>query len=232
MENNTVAKNFDKKSFIKFVPNILTISRLVLTLIIVLLLTINWDKGTINYANNSYLIIFSSVFAAGIIFAIASLTDFLDGFIARKYNLVSNFGKFWDPIADKILVDATLIALTGISIVPAWITILMIFRDLVVDGGRMVCSSKGKVVPANIFGKIKTIAQMIAIILIMCLFNFKTTDVVGMLYVNWIGNAFLLVALAFSLISGGIYIYQMFIKKDGLSNSKKSEQKVDTVKEK
>lgn len=231
MENNTTAKKFDKKNFIKYVPNILTISRLVLTLIIVLLLTINWDKGTINYVNNSYLIIFSSVFAAGIIFAIASLTDFLDGFIARKYNLVSNFGKFWDPIADKILVDATLIALTGILIVPAWITILMIFRDLVVDGGRMVCSSKGKVIPANIFGKIKTIAQMIAIILIMCLFNFKT-DALGTPYVNWIGNAFLLIALAFSLISGGIYIYQMFFKKDGSSSSKTSEQKIDIVKEK
>ena len=101
-----------------------------------------------------------------LIFIIASITDKLDGSIARKFNLVTNFGKFLDPIADKILVLSALILLVGIGKIPAWIPIVVLFREFVVSGYRLVASQQGgKVIPASIWGKLKTVTQMTAIIL-------------------------------------------------------------------
>lgn len=101
-----------------------------------------------------------------LVFIIASITDKLDGTIARKKNLVTDFGKFLDPIADKILVIAALIMLVDLNKIPSWIPIIVIFREFLVSGFRLVVASKdGKVIAASIWGKIKTVAQMIAIIL-------------------------------------------------------------------
>lgn len=99
-----------------------------------------------------------------IIFAVASITDFLDGYIARKYNLITSFGKFIDPIADKLLVNTSFILLAFTSEVPLVAVLIMIWRDTIVDAIRMMASTKGKVMAAGMLGKLKTVTQMVAII--------------------------------------------------------------------
>ena len=100
---------------------------------------------------------------SGFIFVVASFTDFLDGNIARKNNIVTTYGKFMDPIADKLLVNSLFIILTCWGLVPLGVLLIVICRDIVVDAIRMVMMEKNVVVAANIFGKLKTVVQMIAI---------------------------------------------------------------------
>jgi len=108
-----------------------------------------------------------TMFLMWIIFIIASITDKLDGYLARKNNQVTDFGKFLDPIADKILVIAAMLILVGMQRLPAWIPIIVVFREFLVSGYRMMAAGKkGKVVAANKWGKLKTVTQMIALILI------------------------------------------------------------------
>lgn len=95
------------------------------------------------------------------IFIVASLTDLLDGKIARKYNLVTNFGKFMDPLADKLLVCSALIGLSSLQVVPAWITIIIIAREFIISGFRLIAAEKGVVIAASMWGKWKTTFQMI-----------------------------------------------------------------------
>ena len=102
-----------------------------------------------------------------VLFAIASFTDFLDGYIARKNNLITSFGKFIDPIADKLLVNTVMIMFACNGMVPVVPVVVMIWRDTIVDGLRMNTASKGVVVAAGMLGKIKTVAQMITIILVL-----------------------------------------------------------------
>ena len=102
-----------------------------------------------------------------IIFVVASVTDFLDGYIARKNNMITSFGKFIDPIADKLLVNTVMIMFACNGMVPVVPVIIMIWRDTIVDGLRMNTASKGVVVAAGMLGKIKTVAQMITIILVL-----------------------------------------------------------------
>lgn len=97
-------------------------------------------------------------------FIFAAITDFVDGHIARKYNLVTNFGKFIDPVADKMLVLSALIMLCWHELLPAWIVVIVLFRELAVDGLRLVAVEQGKVIAAGKLGKIKTTIQMVLII--------------------------------------------------------------------
>ena len=101
------------------------------------------------------------------IFIIASLTDLLDGKIARKYNLVTNFGKFMDPLADKLLVCSALICLIELDKIPSWMVILIIAREFVISGFRLIASDNGVVIAASYFGKFKTTFQMIAVCLMI-----------------------------------------------------------------
>ena len=101
------------------------------------------------------------------VFIIASLTDFLDGMIARKYNLVTNFGKFMDPLADKLLVCAALICLVSKALLPAWIVIVIISREFIISGFRLVASDNGVVIAASYWGKFKTTFQMLMIIVLL-----------------------------------------------------------------
>ncbi|MDE5866735.1 MAG: CDP-diacylglycerol--glycerol-3-phosphate 3-phosphatidyltransferase, partial [Lachnospiraceae bacterium] len=101
------------------------------------------------------------------IFIIASLTDLLDGKIARKYNLVTNFGKFMDPLADKLLVCSALICLVEMSVLPAWIVIIIISREFIISGFRLIASDNGVVIAASYFGKFKTTFQMVMICLMI-----------------------------------------------------------------
>jgi len=102
-----------------------------------------------------------------IVFAVAASTDFLDGYLARKLNLVTNFGKFLDPVADKMLVTAALIAMIPILNFPAWAVIIIVGRDIMISSFRMIASSENVVIAADMAGKIKTVLQMIMIIYLM-----------------------------------------------------------------
>ena len=101
------------------------------------------------------------------IFIIASLTDFLDGHIARKYNLVTNFGKFMDPLADKLLVCSAMICLVELSRIPAWVVIVIIAREFIISGFRLVASDNGVVIAASYWGKFKTTFQILMICLMI-----------------------------------------------------------------
>ena len=125
-------------------PNMLTIFRILLVPIFVFFMLIN--------PNDSFYLTMSLI-----IFILASLTDAIDGKIARKYNLVTNFGKFLDPIADKILVLAAMVMLVEMNKLPAWIPIIVLFREFVVSGYRLIAvENGGQVIAASIWGKIKT----------------------------------------------------------------------------
>ena len=104
---------------------------------------------------------------ANVIFIVASLTDLFDGKIARKYNLVTNFGKFMDPLADKLLVCSALICLIQLGQLPAWVVIIIISREFIISGFRLVAADNGIVIAASYWGKFKTTFQMIAVILMI-----------------------------------------------------------------
>lgn len=101
------------------------------------------------------------------IFIIASLTDMLDGYLARRDNLVTNFGKFMDPLADKLLVCSAMICLVDMERIPSWVVIIIIGREFVISGFRLIASDNGVVIAANYWGKIKTVCQMIMIIVVI-----------------------------------------------------------------
>lgn len=106
-------------------------------------------------------------YVAAVIFILASMTDWLDGYLARKNNLVTDFGKFMDPIADKLLVCSALICLVERGMLAAWIVIIIIGREFIISGFRLVASDKGTVIAASYWGKFKTVSQMIMVILLI-----------------------------------------------------------------
>ena len=139
-------------------PNKLTLFRIILVPIMVIISFFN-IPGSLLGISTTMLILCA-------IFIIASITDKLDGYLARKNNQVTTFGKFLDPIADKILVIATMVMFVEMGRLPAWIPIIVIFREFLVSGYRLIAvENSGKVIAANIWGKLKTVTQMIAIIL-------------------------------------------------------------------
>lgn len=138
-----------------------------------------------------------------ILFAIASFTDYLDGHIARKHNLVTSFGKFVDPIADKLLVNTMLVLFAASGAVPVVPVIVMIWRDTVVDGLRMNAAQKGIVVAAGFMGKVKTVVQMLAIVVI--LLNNLPFELVRFP----MGELLLWFAMCVSIISGFSYFMQL-----------------------
>lgn len=141
-------------------PNKLTLFRIILVPIMVIVSFFDIP--------GSFLGISTTMWILNLIFIIASITDKLDGYLARKNNQVTTFGKFLDPIADKILVVTAMILLVEMGRLPAWIPIIVIFREFVVSGYRLIAvQSEGKVIAANIWGKLKTVTQMLGII---CMF--------------------------------------------------------------
>ena len=114
-------------------------------------------------------------FIATFIFILASLTDKVDGYIARSRNQITNFGKFMDPLADKLLVTAALISLVELQVVPAWAAIVIIAREFAVSGLRTIAASEGKVIAASWWGKIKTVIQIITIVILLLKVNVGTS---------------------------------------------------------
>lgn len=149
-------------------PNKITISRIFLIPIFIIILSIPFDWGVWEIGTT---VLPVTHFVAAIIFLVASLTDWLDGYIARKYNLITNMGKFLDPLADKLLVGAAFILLVALNLAPAWVVILIISREFAVTGLRLVASGEGIVLAASNMGKVKTASQIAAIALLM-LHNF------------------------------------------------------------
>ena len=143
------------------------------------------------------------------IFIIASLTDFLDGKIARKYNLVTNFGKFMDPLADKLLVCSALICLIALGRIPAWVVIIIIAREFIISGFRLIASDNGVVIAASYWGKFKTASQMIMVIVLVL-------NIPGRVF-SVIGTVLIYVSLALTVISLIDYIAK---NKDVLKDQK------------
>lgn len=149
---------------------------------------------------------------AALVFALASFTDFLDGYLARKYHLVTSFGAFFDPMADKLLVMAALILLVQVGSVPGWVVFIILARELMVTGLRvLIAQSNGKVMAAAMPGKIKTTTQMLAII---C---FLLQDMGRSVWGFSLANPLLYVCLFFTIYSGLEYFYHArFVFSDGL----------------
>ena len=152
----------------KNLPNRITIARIILSIFIILMLCFPYHRVNIIVPSIELGSVDIQIhyFIAGILFVIASVTDFLDGYIARKYGLVSNTGKMLDAIADKLLVDSVLIVLAGQGQIHEMIPVIIVMRDIVVNAIKMQAASNGKVVAAIKSGKIKTAAQMVGIVLV------------------------------------------------------------------
>lgn len=139
-------------------------------------------------------------YIAAAIFIIACLTDALDGFIARKYHLITNFGKFADPLADKLLVCSALICFVELKLVPAWIIIIIISREFIISGFRLVASDNGVVIAASTIAKFKTTAQMIMCILLIVNFNHTVF--------NSLEQIFIYLSLVLTIVSLAEYLYK------------------------
>ena len=166
-------------------PNKLTVLRVLLIPFFVLFTLVDLVPGYSKYI-------------AVLIFIAASLTDLLDGKIARKYNLVTNFGKFMDPLADKLLVCAALICLVSEKLLPAWMVIIIISREFIISGFRLVASDNGLVIAASYWGKFKTTFQMLIIIVLLLDFG-GIFDLIGQILI-WAALILTVVSLADYLI--------------------------------
>ncbi len=152
------------------VPNRITICRIVLAIILLILMTFPLNRIGFNFPEimiNQEFIIDSKYLICGVIFLIASLTDFLDGYLARKYNLVTDFGKVTDAIADKILVNGVLVVLACEGFISVIIPVVIISRDIFVDSIKMIAGQKNEVVAASKTGKAKTVFMLVGITLLL-----------------------------------------------------------------
>lgn len=186
-------------------PNKITIGRIFLAIIILVMLMIPWyDLGVTipTYLVAGKIVLDLKYIIAGILFIIAACTDFIDGYIARSKNMVTDFGKVMDAIADKILVNGLLIILAYDGFISIAVPVIIITRDIFVDAFKMASGKKNKVVGASILGKIKTICMMIGIALTM--FYNIPFELVG---IN-VGYALILIATVLSVISGCEYYYK------------------------
>lgn len=165
-------------------PNKLTVLRVIMIPFFVLFMLTGWGG-----AANKWICL--------ILFVVASLTDFLDGYIARRDNLVTNFGKFMDPLADKLLVCSAMICLIPLERIPAWIVIIIIAREFIISGFRLVASDNGIVIAASYWGKFKTNFQMFMVI-------FMILNYGGVFHI--ITQALMWIALALTIISLADYI--------------------------
>ncbi len=163
------------------IPNLLTLLRILLVPVLVVALLVETEYGSL---------------LAAIVFAIAALTDGLDGYIARASDSVTSFGKIMDPIADKLLITAALVSLVSLNRLAAWVAMVIIAREFAVTGLRIAASQSGVIISASILGKIKTVTQVIAILALIAA-NPSAIWVQALVYL----------AVATTVISGADYIF-------------------------
>ena len=167
-------------------PNKLTVARVILIPFFVFFLLFEPSNTTFKWI-------------ALAIFIIASLTDMLDGKIARKYNLITDFGKFMDPLADKLLVCSAMIGLIELGRIPAWIVIIIIAREFVISGFRLIAADNGRVIAASYWGKFKTTFQMIMVILMIANFDYPIMNLLTSI-IMWIALALTIISLVDYLV--------------------------------
>lgn len=186
-------------------PNRITMARIFLSILLLVMLLVPWYSLGVEFpvyqvatitVNLKYII-------AGIIFLIASTSDFLDGYLARKNNMVTDFGKVMDAIADKLLVNGLLVILAYDRIISIVIPVVIISRDIVVDSCKMISGQNGKVVAASIMGKLKTICMMSGLTLTM--FYNLPFELIGFP----VADILLITAVILSVISGAQYFYSV-----------------------
>lgn len=167
-------------------PNKLTVARMIIVPFLVVFLLTGWGGDANRYISLA-------------LFVVASVTDWFDGYLARKNNLITNFGKFMDPLADKLLVCSAMICMIELNRLPAWFVIIIIGREFIISGFRLIAAENGIVIAANYWGKFKTASQMIMIILLILHFDgiFVTLE-----------QLFIWLSLALTIISLITYIWQ------------------------
>ena len=161
-------------------PNKLTIARMIIVPFLVIFLLTGWGGEANRYISLT-------------LFVVASVTDWFDGYLARKNNLVTNFGKFMDPLADKLLVCSAMICMIDLKRLSAWFVIIIIAREFIISGFRLVASDNGVVIAANYWGKFKTVSQMAMIIVLIADFG-GVFDMVGTVLI-WIATALTVISL-------------------------------------
>lgn len=167
-------------------PNKLTVARMIIVPFLVVFLLTGWGDDANRYISLA-------------LFVVASVTDWFDGYLARKNNLVTNFGKFMDPLADKLLVCSAMICMIDLKRLPAWFVIIIIAREFIISGFRLIAAENGIVIAANYWGKFKTASQMIMIILLILHFD-------GIFVI--LEQIFIWLSLALTIISLITYIWQ------------------------
>ena len=168
-------------------PNKLTVARMIMVPFLVVFLLTGWGGEA-----NRYISL--------ILFVAASITDWFDGYLARKNHLVTNFGKFMDPLADKLLVCSAMICMIELGRLPAWFVIIIIGREFIISGFRLIAAENGIVIAANYWGKFKTVSQMIMIILLILHFDLSVFVILEQIFI-WL-------SLALTVISLMPYIWQ------------------------
>ena len=168
-------------------PNKLTVARMIMVPFLVVFLLTGWGGEA-----NRYISL--------ILFVAASITDWFDGYLARKNHLVTNFGKFMDPLADKLLVCSAMICFIELEKLPAWFVIIIIGREFIISGFRLIAAENGVVIAANYWGKFKTVSQMIMIILLILHFDLSVFVILEQIFI-WL-------SLALTVISLMTYIWQ------------------------
>ncbi len=175
-------------------PNKLTLFRVLLIPVFVVVLIFYKEMG-VDLETARYISVF--------IFVLASCTDAVDGYIARKYNLITNFGKFMDPLADKLLVTSAMISMIGLPsnvAMPSWVVVIVIAREFIITGFRLVAAEKKIVIAAGFWGKIKTVTQMVMITVLLLDFD-------GMFFI-WAGYILIGLSVIFTIISAADYIFK------------------------
>ncbi|MDL2264339.1 CDP-diacylglycerol--glycerol-3-phosphate 3-phosphatidyltransferase [Synergistaceae bacterium OttesenSCG-928-I11] len=166
-------------------PNLLSLSRVFLAPLVMVFLAVRGQFGTLFGVNIGDIL-------AGVVFIVASITDAVDGYVARKHGIVTNLGKFIDPLSDKILVVAALISLVELQRLPAWIVVIIVSREFIVSGVRMVAAAEGVVIAASAGGKAKTVAQIVAIVMMIFDMPFAMPVMwIAMLLTVWSGLDYL-----------------------------------------
>ncbi len=182
-------------------PNRLTVARFFLTLAFVAALSIDWP--------------FSET-AAFVLFVLASITDWVDGAIARRYNLITDFGKLMDPLVDKIMMAAAFICLVPLGMIPAWVAVVIISREFLITGLRMLALNKGVVLPAEGMGKHKTIWQIVTVLFLLLHLAIREIGTLTRFEMpTWLahlgtygGTALIALAVTLTLYSGGSYLWK------------------------